>query len=681
MCSSATAALQDAIATAPVCVFEPITEREGRVVRRITQLLITGLAAGLTVFVGSRMTFSGYAEEPAPCPAPVRFMGYHSYLRDLTTLKEFGALGIDVVTFFPANTLSSVGVPYSPYPPIWIGPGMHRLDCVDQQIHDILEANPRAKIILEIDLNTPVWWPRWLGAAADRDDSFTKLGKVAAHPGWRQDTREYLQTLLKHLEANYSERIIAYVLVGGMTLEWQDMARGEESAVRRKAWRDWMIAQGLPDPVDIPPASVREHVTHGLFRDPVADRQSILYWKFNADLIADTILFYAKAAQEVIRHRVPVGVYYGYWLEHAAGRLLYEGHLGFEKVLNSPDVDFFLAPGSYFDRQIGGASGFMVCLASIRHHRKGFVHEIDHRTHTAKSVTLLGRPVPGHESGFPDEQSTIAGLRREFALGLINGTALWWFDMFGHWYDGAAVRQALAEMASLWQRFSPIQTRSVSEVAVFVDSESFYYLDGHASIYNDLLSRQRFGLARMGAPYDIYVFSDLATVDLSQYKMVIFPNLFVVDDEKINLLSEKVFKDHRTVVWIHSPGIIWNGRCDPDGVEKLTGLPVGAQEITVKDFSTWRSVLAPKSNLSGATLREIAQKAGVHIYCEEDQVCYVNSHFIAFHTARPGEWQLRLREPCSRVMELFSGQEVGHNVQQITCRADGPNTFLYLLEK
>jgi len=288
--------------------------------RQITRLFIVCVAVGLAVCGDPHTPLSGYAEEPSLSPFPIRFMGYHSYRRDLSTIKEFGTLGIDVVTCFPANTLSSVGVPYSPYPPIWIGPGMYRLECVDQQINDILQANPRAKLVLEIDLNTPVWWPRWLGAAADRDDSFTKLGKVAAHPGWRQETREYLQTLLKHLETNYGERILAYVLVGGMTLEWQDKARGEESAVRRKAWRDWMIGQGFPDPVDIPPASVREHITHGFFRDPVSDRQSILYWKFNADLIADTILFYAKAAQEVVRHRVPVGVYYGYWLANAAGR-------------------------------------------------------------------------------------------------------------------------------------------------------------------------------------------------------------------------------------------------------------------------------------------------------------------------------------------------------------------------
>lgn len=637
-------------------------------------LLLTGV-----VLLACRNCLSARGEErPAQ---PVRFMAYHSYLRDLSTISEFGGLGINVVTCFPANTLSSVGVPYSPYPPIWIGPGMYDFACLDRQMEDVVKANPRARIVLEIDLNTPVWWPRWLGAAADRDDSFTKLGKVAGHPGWRKETKDYLQTVLKHLEANHAQRVIAYVLTAGMTLEWQDMARGEESTSRRRAWRDWAIAQGLDDPVDIPPASIREHVSHGVFRDPLEDSLALAYWRFNADLIAETILFYASAAQEIIRHRVPLGVYYGYWLEHGQGRLLYEGHLGFEKVLAARDIDFFLAPGSYFDRQLGGGSGFMMCVSSVRHHGKGLVHEVDHRTHSARSVTLLGRPVPGHESGFPDERSTIAGLRREFALALIQGTAIWWFDMFGHWYDGRNVREALAQMAQLWDQYAEKPARSVAEVAVFVDCESFLYLDGQAAIYNDLVSRQRFGLARLGAPYDIYVFSDLATVDLSRYKMVIFPNLFCVNEAKRGLLLNRVCQNGRTVVWVYAPGIITDGRYDPAHVEQLTGIPFGIPTLEERQFPTWRSVLAPQPNLSAQTLRDLAARAGVHLYCPDEQVCYVNDCFFALHTASPGRWKIRLPARVGQIREIFSRRLLAENSDAFVLEADGPETFLCELQQ
>jgi len=607
---------------------------------------------------------------------PVRWMAFHSYLRNLATVKQFGELGVNTVTCFPANTLSSVGVPYSPYPPVWLAPNLYDFACLDKQFQDLLQVNPQARIVCEIDLNTPGWWPRWLGAAHDRDDSFTKLGKVAANSTWRQETRAYLQAMLKHLEENYSQQIIAYVLVGGMTLEWQDMARGEESASRRAAWRKWMTDKGFPDPIDIPPASVRDHVTHGIFRDPAEDAIGVNYWRFNADLVAETILFYAQATQEVIKHRVPLGVYYGYWLEHGRGRLLYEGHLGFERVLQSPDVDFFLAPGSYADRQLGGASGFMSCLASIKFHGKGFVHEVDHRTHTAKSVTLLGLPVPGHQLGFPDEEATIAGLRREFALALIQGTAMWWFDMFGHWYEGDRVLNAIQQMAALWHKVAQEPCKSVAEVAMFVDSESLFYLDGMAPSFNDFLINQRISLSKMGAPFDVYTFSDLATVDLSQYKMVLFPNLFVVDAEKRKLLKERVCRSGRTVLWVYAPGIISDGRYEPAGVEELTGVPFGTSEVTTRSMGDWRSVFSPRPNVTAKVLREIAKQAGVHLYCEEGQVVYVNSRFLAFHTAIAGRYPIRLPNRRSKIEELFSGKVLAENANEFVIECDKPTTVL-----
>jgi len=607
---------------------------------------------------------------------PVRWMAFHSYSRNLSTVKQFGELGVNVVTCFPANTLSSVGVPYSPYSPIWLGPNLYDFACLDQQFEDLLRANPQAKIVCEIDLNTPVWWPRWLGAAHDRDDSFTKLGKVAANTTWRQETRAYLQAVLKHLEEKYPERIIAYVLAGGMTLEWQDLARGEESASRRIAWRKWMIDKGFADPVDIPPASVREHVTRGLLRDPSQDVVAIDYWRFNADLIADTILFYARSVQEITKHRVPLGVYYGYWLEHGRGRLLYEGHLAFDQVLRSPDVDFFLAPGSYVDRQLGGASGFMICLASVRHHGKGFVHEVDHRTHTAKSVTLLGQPVPGHHLGFPDEDATIAGLRREFALALINGTAMYWFDMFGHWYEGDRVINAIEQMAALWRQYAEVPSKSVAEVAMFVDAESLFYLDGMAANYNDFLINQRVSLSKMGSPFDVFSFADLGTVDLSRYKMVLFPNLFVVDAEKRKLVTERVCGSGRTVIWVYAPGIISEGRYDPAAVERLTGIPFDTQELTTRSMGNWVSVFSPRPNITAQTLRELAQKAGVHLYCDPGQVVYVNSQFVAFHTAAPGRYTIRLPGRCPRIEELFSGKILAENADSFVLECDKPTTVL-----
>ncbi len=635
-----------------------------------------GLSEWVSPSVGA--TALGRDKEIISVEVP-RWFGYRtSYYRfDAETMKRFGEAGVEIVNFHPFNVLSALGVPYSPYPPIWVGPGRYDFDSLDRHIADILTANPKAKLVCKIDLNTPAWWPRWLGKGKIRDDSFTKLGKIAASEEWRQETKEYLQAFLRHTESKHRDVIVGYMLACGATNEWQDHSQGEESAARRAAWRKWMIDRGHPDPVDIPPASVREHVSHGIFRDPQTDSLAINYWRFSHWLIGDTILYFAAAAQEIIQHRVPLGTYYGYVLEHGRGRLLYEGHLDFDRVYDSPLIDFIETPGSYHDRQIGGASGFMVCLDSLNLRGKRLIHQFDHRTHTAHSVSVLGIAVPGHETGFPDEASTIAAMRRDFAMALIRGTSLWWFNMLGGWFEGQAVLDSIAQMREIWERFANDHTASAAEVAVLVDAESMFYVDGTAKIIDEFLSRQRYGLGRMGTPYEIYSFADLPKLDLSRHKMVILPNLFVVDERKRDWLRQKVCTGGKTVIWIYAPGIIADEKYDPSHVEKLTGIPWGTKELTTRQMDGWRSVYSPQPNLPANTLRRLAREAGVHIYCDTEEPLYANSRLIALHTLEGGRRTVILPKPCRRVTELFSGRVVAENVSVFEDDLTGPCTVLY----
>lgn len=615
----------------------------------------------------------------SPSAPPERWFAFRTFWPDTETMQDFSDAGVKVHCLFPANTLCSVGVPYSTYPPVWLGINRYDFDSLDRHIAQIREANPGARLICMIDLNTPDWWVRLYGRQSGICDSFYELGRVLATERWRADTKAYLEAFLAHVESANSDCVIAYILACGCTTEWQDCSWGEESASRRAAWRKWMTDQGKPDPIDIPPASVREHLSHGLFRDPVDDALAIDYWKFCHWLNADAIEFFAKATHDAVKRPVAVGVYYGYVMEHGPGRLLYEGHLDYDRLFRSNYVDFYLAPGSYNDRQIGGGSGFMQCLASIRHHGKGYVLEIDHRTPTANSELAKGVVVPGHQSGFPDTKSTIAGLRREFCMCLTSGTSMWWFDMFGGWYDGEGVMEAIAQMRPLWERLAAPGQAPAAEVALVVDAESLYYLDGRNGFLTQLLSAQRAGLARMGAPYDIVSFADIGEMDLSNYKLVIMPDLFVVDVARKALLAEKVLRDGRTVVWVHGPGIITDGHYDPANVEALCGIPFESAELTTRTMDGWTSVLSPKPNLPAATLRTLAANAGVHLYVDTEEPVYATDRLIAIHSLPGGERTIHLRNACSRVTELFSGRVVAENASEFTDTLQAPDTVLYEL--
>jgi len=645
------------------------TMQNGELMRIIA--VVTGFMCAMAV-TGN----SGAGDLPTN---PERWFAFRSFRPDSETMEQFGAAGVKVHCIFPANTLCSLAVPYSSYPPVWLGPDRYDFECLDRQIAQVLDANPSARIICMIDLNTPDWWVRAHGRKSGCVDSFYELGRVLATDRWRKDTRTFLETFLRHTEAAHGDAVIAYVLAGGCTTEWQDCSWGEESASRRAAWQQWMKDRGKADPVDIPPASVREYLSHELFRDPVEDGLAVDYWKFCHWLNAETIEYFARAAHEVTQHRVPVGVYYGYVMEHARNRLLYEGHLEYDRLFRSDALDFFIAPASYSGRPMGGGSGFMQCLASIRHHGKGYVLEIDHRTPTANAKVAEGVILPGYESGWPDAASTIAGLRREFCLALTSGVSLWWFDMFGGWYAGEGVMEAITQMRSLWERLATPGQAPAAETALIVDAESLYYLDGRSAFASELLSAQRDGLGRMGAPYDILSFADVGDMDLSGYKLVLLPGLFVVDDVKKKMLEEKVFRDARTVVWVRAPGIITNGRYDPVHVEALSGIPAGVTELTSRDMGTWTSVLSPGANLSASTLRTLAGGAGVHLYIDTEEPVYATENLLAVHTGTGGLRTIHLRQPCGRVTELFSGRVIAGNATEFTDTLQAPETVLYEL--
>jgi len=610
----------------------------------------------------------------------VRCFAFRSfrYLPDM--LDAFGEFGTRTICFGASNTLSSLGVPYCSYPSIWIGPEQYDWDPLDQQVTDILAHVPDADLMVMVDLNTPDWWVRLHGQHGRHRDTFYDLGATIASTEWRDETLAYQQALLEHMEERYAEHVGAYMLQCGCTTEWQDHSMGQESPSRLAAWRKWRLERGHPDPVDIPVRSTRERLGHPPFRDPVEDELAIDYWRFGHALVADTILLFAQAAQQVLQHRVPVGVFYGYVLEHGPGRLLYEGHLAYERVFSSPDIDFAMAPGTYQERRIGGASGVMTCVDSLKLHGKSYIHEIDHRTHTARSVTLLGRAIPGHADGFADTAESIAGLRREFCLALCRGLGMWWFDMFGSWYDDPDVLAAIGEMRKIWDEWRGHEGEPVDEVALLVDPESMLYVGGDEPLVAESLAQQRHALGLLGAPYAIYSTADLEAIDWDPFHLVVVPNLFYADGDTTKRLREALGGGGRTVVWPRSAGILGSRGWDPAGVERLTGVPWNTSSLTTRDMGGWTSVYVPDDHVDWSTLRALAQEAGVHLYGDGGEAIYATERLLASHSGSGGKRTFHLPRHVASVRELFTGRAVAHDTERFVDDLPAPATVLYAIE-
>jgi len=605
---------------------------------------------------------------------------YRSFWQQKEVVKQFGDIGVDKVCVFPGNTLNSLGGPYSAYPPNWIHQGVYDWNIVDKQFDDVIEANPKAKIFCMVDLNTPPWMTRW---CREREDSFTHLGKIAASEQWRKLTDEYLEAILKHVEEKYGERLFAYSLMCGMTDEWQDFAKGEESPCRLAAWRKWCSEKGYGDPVDIPPKSQRDRCSHGLLRDPKTDAIGIHYWDFTRWLIADSIIHFASKAQETIKHRVSVGVFYGYIMEHGKGRLISEGHLGFDAVYASPDIDFIISPASYQDRDMGGSCALMLPADSLKLRGKGFIYEIDHRTHTANfnPLAALGLKAMDWMGGWLDEKSSIAGLRREYAFAQINGLSFWWFDMWNHWYDTEAMMSALSGMQKIFSRQQELgEAKSATQIAVIVDAESCLYLNEHHDSINDVLYTLRLELGRIGTSHSVFSFADIEKIDFSQFKLVLLPNLFLGGQDRIEKMKKAFMKDGKTILWLHQAGVIADGKYDESNIELLTGVPFAKGKTGSKDFGSWKSVLHSDLKPSIEFLRAVAKSAGVHLYGEGGEPVYANSRLLAAHTAKGGLRKFRLPRRCKTIRELFSNRVVAANCDEFEDELKSPDTVLYELE-
>jgi hypothetical protein len=103
-----------------------------------------------------------------------------------------------------------------------------------------------------------------------------------------------------------------------------------------------------------------------------------------------------------------------------------------------------------------------------------------------------------------------------------------------------------------------------------------YHINARSSVADDLLVRPPDELARIGAPYDIYNFSDLDHRDLpwDRYKLCIFLNAFCVPEEKRAFLRSKVQRNGRTLLWVYAPNYIQKDGFSVEAISDITGIKV-----------------------------------------------------------------------------------------------------------
>lgn len=618
----------------------------------------------ISLFSASDLVRAETSERPEKRERNTYFC-YRSFNPELKTMKTFHELGVNTICFFPGNTLNSLGQPYSQYPPLWLGPNHYDFASLDRQIEDILSANPEAKLLCMIDLNTPPWMTRRFAF-----DSFSEISVAACNPAWRAETTKFLEAFIKHAEAKHADRVAGYILSGGGTSEWYEYNRGRGSRGKNNAWREWCKRNGMPTEDD--PPTVRELDQgdfEGFLYDPVTQPHVARYWKFHNEIIVDAMIEFAQNARKLIPSERELGYFFGYIFVAGPNEVGTFGHLDYERLYAVSEVDFFISPGNYADRMMGGGSGPQLMLGTLKRHGKRYMHETDHRTSTTNQGVGLKSNSQAADNAL---------LKREACFALINHSSMWWFDMWGGYYTVPETLDLIKRIREVWDRFRDDRSGSIAEVLLIADPQSALHLAERHPDSGKVFNGTQNKLNRLGAPYDAYSFNDIPSLDMSRYKLVVFPGTFEITPQRKEILEKHVLKDNRTVFWNYAPGILDGEKLDIDNVQKWTGVKYGSPGVNKLVRDGWTSVYAHSyDETTPDVLKTVAVEAGVTLYCESKNPVFANARLFSVHTVEGGPQKITLPRKCRRVVDVFDEKTIAENVTEFIYEFKKPDTVLF----
>jgi len=656
----------------------------------------------------------------------------------------------------------------------WVGPGAGHagknghfdFSQMKARYGHVIDVDPEARFFLRFHLEIyDKWWLEMYPEERDVDSDGNMQQQSFASTVWREQSKDLLREYVLHLrEFGLEDRVFAWQTGAGHTGEWvKGMTSmrwqcGDFSVPMRRRWRAWLretygdveaLQQAWNDKTvtfenaEVPTEAENLGAKHQSFRDPRLERKVIDYYTQLADLCGDLIIDFNRTIKDTSRGTTLTGAFYGYLMELAwnAGFFaegpdsLYSttqrsGHLGLWKTLQSPYVDFYSSPFSYYFRGIGGYTPAMQPTESLRLHNKIYFFEDDIRTHLTPPENGFGVVETFDEA--------VATLRRNFCDVITRGHGIWWCPN-QHSVDP----EIEPRFAPILQRFMELGTWATNldrqpsaEIAVILDDESFIYesLDNRLDI--PLIAQQKlWGIPRIGAPHDIYLLNDLAEGRIRDYKVYIMLNAFHLDAKRRRQLAEQLRRDGKVVLWIYAPGylkdepglehmteltgirfdkgehawgpmchildfthpitqglrqdLFWgtNARLGPvfhveDADARTLGQVVYSQGrckpgFVLKEFANWSSIYIAAPNIPAPVLRGIARWAGVHLYNEQGDVLYATPQLLGVHTVAGGERAFDLPRRAEVVYDLFEKKVLAENVQRVSIDLPKASTQLY----
>ena len=563
--------------------------------------------------------------------------------------------------------------------------------------------------------------------STDEDGDYDRGGMAgwsyASETALAEITNQFAMAI-RYLESSpYANRIIGYRINSGVTIEWlgvdsksgkvRDFAPCAVEAYKRFA------AENYPEVKDphVPLLAERRDLDspNDILWDRSKHLNAISYVDYSSWICQRAAILACGRAKDTLRElgrEKLVGTYFGYthYLQ-ANGVSLHRGHYRFRDFLDSAEgkVDYLFSPYGYMLRYPGEFPCDMKPSKSIQERGIMTVLEDDSRTHNRVYSRFLAYS-PTHTVAQTD-----AVLRRNDAVSICRGHVPYHFCLAsGLERDSANCaeigREALAAIkaAQTMSRHAEVALVA-SERSIIALPEHSRYVDlgepryrlnditgmeipgnGVANVFNgEVFGYIQNRFARAGAPVDLLLMEDLHHFS-GDYKLYVFVNAFDYTERElaaIRRLRERGAK----LLWLYAPG--WMKSNSLADMKELTGLDFellgegpaegSPKAIVAKRFraeSNSTDIFYPGWQVPVPKLREIEAAAGVHCWCDSDDLIEANDGFVMMHTQTAGRKTLHLPRKAKRVTEVYSHRQYGVDTDEITFDAPARSTFFFRYE-
>ncbi len=664
--------------------------------------------------------------------------------------------------------------------PFWdgdtIGPGYVRplaSPSLDEQAQLILQGDPGAWLIIRFGPGEPASWRK-----LHPDQLFVnELGAVQPTPSlasarYAQDSARLIETVIRYCESRpWAPRIIGYWTGQRVEGSHQPVIDGwvyDHSELMRGAWRDFLTqkyrttdalraawgdaAVSLDDPA-VPTDTLRRslpEVAQTTYWQPAQQNQRYrdyveLTGRLYHQLTQAQLAAHHRATSrqrcfliDALKQGMQGWNNRGFFDPSTSWPPAYHdintlsGSSGAAALLQQPGLDGLITPHDYMARGLGGVYEPEGIADSVILRGRVFFSEMDTRSYTGAAWSQYFRA--------RDDREFAALTWRNLAAGWTRGFYSYWMDVYTDWFASDAMHTLIGQQVRALKQSVAWPRQEVPGIAVIIDDQCQLETNGDGSYLNEAVIWQlRTGLARCGVPYRVYLLEDLQLENFPPHRVFYFPNLFRVDDQRLALLRQRVFRAGHVVLWGPGSGISDGRTLSPEHARALTGfafnmLPVNMpRRMIVTDFdhpltqaldegeilgsplsygpvlfpttgralaqawtkqgrretglavltvgagaAQWHSVFTTVVPLPANLWRGLATLAGTHVYAHTNDVLMADRHLVALHSVRSGPKTILLPEPCA-VHDVIADQPVGASLTAITFTLEAPQTVVFRL--